>query len=843
MAVPRLLSKAGALGEHIDSVFGKIRSGGSIIAEPTFANLTNATAATTSGKFVQESVAAAANAGLALQDDMNIFQALKNVGSFFSYITSKWAIATFSIAILLNRTYFYASSRVPLSFDRLHLRLALYLLPLLLFVYRIQSVLQAIRCQTNPNWTSMQYGPTGRQLDTDFAGDGGFLWRASSALLFWEDVESSCKAVKMFPIAPDSTRPAGSLALLWPLFISLGFGQFVETLSCALQGRHPVPEVGMTIFEHSLAFAEAEAVVSRPFTLDSTQFFKPQKLLTPDSTELTLTRATISSFANVPPEVLLISLISSVSHFSSNFLAIIGYRARFRLVTTAIWGAAYMATFAWSVIRFATNDFDSGRHVGILRFPTVCMVGFIPHLVIIAGILCCGVIYLLALGITVLNPPPGQPNATWRERFVTAYGNLHANIHLSAITPLSVSWNEDFYTAVLKVGLTVLTAASEAVFLNEAMRVNVHSSTWLERKRYHETAARRRQVGQKSNNAVGVDAQADTGYARERKTRDADASSPDAMEALGQQDHGVGLQHRQGRWTLTLRFLRGILALLLFVQARLLVAIMQKLHITWRPQWLVRLSQQRLNEEAKRRQGVPPSEREPWLVVDDITGRKSRRRADISFDVEAVTRERLQSTGAYDERGPSDSEAHISNYLYDWWRGGGKWGDLDTSGDYVPSSADDDDTTSIMSFSTTSDAEDWSDTDDEGQRTPTQTSFGDSRESTPMQADTLDISRLSRLLDPQSKDDREEAKMLGRHLQSSGVMTRSQYRRILQRNDIKLLASTRHRTPGAASMSPDEEEQILEEFMLDRRDAAAKSNAGSWDSGAEGMGSEGPQCV
>jgi hypothetical protein len=146
----------------------------------------------------------------------------------------------------------------------------------------------------------------------------------------------------------------------------------------------------VTIFEHSLAFAEAEALVSRPFAMDSIRFFKPQDVFTPDSTKLTLTRSTISAFANVPPEVLLISLISSVSHLSSNFLAIVGYRARFRLVTTAIWGAAYMATFTWSLIRLATNSIDSGGHVGVLRFPTVCMVGFIPHLVIMAGILCCG---------------------------------------------------------------------------------------------------------------------------------------------------------------------------------------------------------------------------------------------------------------------------------------------------------------------------------------------------------------------------------------------------------------------------------------------------------------------
>ena len=97
MAVPRLLSKAGALGEHIDSVFGRLRSGGSIIAEPTVANLTNATSATTLSKFIQESASAAAQAGSAVQEDMNLFQALKNLGSFFSYMTSKWAIATFSV--------------------------------------------------------------------------------------------------------------------------------------------------------------------------------------------------------------------------------------------------------------------------------------------------------------------------------------------------------------------------------------------------------------------------------------------------------------------------------------------------------------------------------------------------------------------------------------------------------------------------------------------------------------------------------------------------------------------------------------------------------------------------
>lgn len=89
MVFPRLLSKAGSLSDLV-------WSGGSVIAEPTKANMTNTTAAIT-GQFVQESAAAAASSLAAAQDDFGMFQSLKNVANFFSYITSKWAIATFAI--------------------------------------------------------------------------------------------------------------------------------------------------------------------------------------------------------------------------------------------------------------------------------------------------------------------------------------------------------------------------------------------------------------------------------------------------------------------------------------------------------------------------------------------------------------------------------------------------------------------------------------------------------------------------------------------------------------------------------------------------------------------------
>jgi hypothetical protein len=94
MVFPRLFDRASSFGDML-------RSGGSVIAEPTMANLTNGTTVTAAGKFAQESVTAAAAAAVAAAsgstDEISMFQAFKNVASFFSYITSKWAIATFAI--------------------------------------------------------------------------------------------------------------------------------------------------------------------------------------------------------------------------------------------------------------------------------------------------------------------------------------------------------------------------------------------------------------------------------------------------------------------------------------------------------------------------------------------------------------------------------------------------------------------------------------------------------------------------------------------------------------------------------------------------------------------------
>jgi hypothetical protein len=505
---------------------------------------------------------------------------------------------------------------------------------------------------------------------------------------------------------------------------------------------------------------------------------------------------------------------------------------------------------------------DPDHYVGFLRFPTVCIIGFIPHLLILAGIAVCALIYLLAFLVTVLSPPTGNSERlSLKERFALAYGNLHANIHLSSITPLTINWHEDFYTTILKVGYVILTSASEAVFLNEGTRVNVHAMTWLEKQRLQELLARRRRTRKMITDipselrndtfAQGIevvdelsDVRTDTsssGYAKERKTRG--VASADSSNAMGQDD--PALQQRS-RYLQTYQFFFRISKLIVLSLAKITDWALTKTGISYRPRWLQRTVGLYVNDDDKmhapsteRYQNRAMSFKEPWLTMDD----RSRVRQDREFDVELFAKERLRQSGFYSEPDAEDSEDRLNDYLYSWWRNGSLWNEVDNSRDYV--TPQDDDTTSVVSYATTTDNDEWSDMDD-GQRTPTRATYQRSREETPLPDDAMDFSRLSQLLDPKTREDREEAKLLSRHLQSSNIMTRSQYRRALEREEAKILTTSRYKMGDSVNMSAEEEEQLLEDVILSRRSATAPqgaSNAGSWDTGAEGMGSEGPQCV
>jgi hypothetical protein len=786
--------------------------------------------------------------------------AIKGFGGMFAYIGSRWALATFAISIFLNRTHFYASSRQSLN-PRWHTRLLLYSGPILLLSYHILSILQALKCQTSLDYPLLRYGDPNKNLAINFGGEGGFVHDLSSTLLFWKSDAECCRAMNMSLQDDKFLDVMGSFSLLWPLFLALCFSQFIETLNCALQGRQPLPETGMTTFEHSLAFAESEAMLTNAIGLsifgpaDSTSHSRP----TPDSSDpsdlssILLTKSMVLQRLNVPSEVLLIALISCMSHISSAVLAISGRRHQVRLVNTAIWAMCYMAAFCWSFVNALSSPL--GSDISILRFPTVCIIGFIPHMLIILGILVCSCIYGVALLLNALSLPPTAPsNPSIKERFSIAFNNMQANVQFSSVSAMRLSWTEDFYTVLLKIGFNVLTAASESVFLNEGSKIQIHAMTWLEEERMQEFTSMledRRRVSIVPSDlleeriAKGLSftdhktMPSASGFAVERRSK---SSTETGSKRAVNNDNGLGIAERRGRWQLSFEFLKGLLWLLVRINSRLALNCLSMLGIERVPGWLTRTADYRQptgpSSSSKQQFSQRASTPDFWLVSE---------RGVLSLpengdvDVEVEMRRRLQVL-----TGNAAGEDVVDSDLYNWWKRGGWWGDLDASGSYEAREQDDD-TTSMISMSTNAPSEADSE-NDSGRRTPTQEDYTQSREQTP--AAGFEVADLARLLDPKTAADREEAQMLARHLQSEKPMTRSQYRQRMNRDKARVLdvpylePAFSENTEGAPNLTA--EVESLERFLLERRLAKRQEpegGAGSWDSGADGMGSSGPQCV
>ncbi|KAM3424664.1 hypothetical protein BST61_g6652 [Cercospora zeina] len=173
LVVPRLAQRAGNFAldhmpDAVDSIAGKIWSG-SMIADPTTSHtIANSTISNAGTAFVQTTASAMESSlqdaftqgseepGSFLMGVASGIGKLKNFGGIFSYMTSRWALTTFFAAVLLNRTQFYASSREHLRL-RLHIRLALYLIPMVAFLTQMLHILQALRCQTSPDYPQLRF--------------------------------------------------------------------------------------------------------------------------------------------------------------------------------------------------------------------------------------------------------------------------------------------------------------------------------------------------------------------------------------------------------------------------------------------------------------------------------------------------------------------------------------------------------------------------------------------------------------------------------------------------------------------------------------------------------------
>ena len=896
-AGPRMAMKLGRLGSFISVPDAIDAFGPPAVPDPAavdiFSSSSSAAAAAGLAGTLTESAtaassssmaAAAAAAAEAVAQNPNAFvsrfsmEGAKGLGGVFSYATSKWALCCIAMAVIFNRTHIFAATRRRLRLQW-PVRLLLRAAPIVLLLLQARWLLQSIQCQTSPDFSELRWGNASKSSDLMFAQPTPFLNKLSSSLLFGAADEDSCRSVGMVPRDdPEQKELAGSLSRLWPLFGTLCMSQFVEVLSCAVQGRPIAAETGMTLFEHSLAFAEADAAISNQlgWGLFTNGTATSQSAL---GSKIALTRSMILTRVNTPPEVLLVAFFSAMSHVTSHVLGVFNLQSKFRLVSTGFWGLCFMASIVWSAVNFSVDD-PSAQ--GLLRFPTVCIIGFIPHILILCGIYACGVVYAAALTLSALAAPEGDANAerlSLRQRLARAHNNMQANVSLSDIR---IRMDMDFYTALLRAGFGAITMASEAVYLNEDHQVNLKRYTWLEDERLRELEELRMQwigggIPGSRFDSVGTiglvpvkddQAHATSGYAREKAAQKIPKSNTSGRRVRD----GVGAAERSSRWLIAFEYMLHILKLVLVIWALFTIRTMALLGMRTPPRWLRGLSQRPKPDSSskkKSRRGVrgfnvdvlSPGEGSVFIAIPRVD----------QIDVEAELRRRMGGNATEGEAGPSRplDEGEVDSKLYSYFLRGGWWGSSDSSGDYAPPTLQDpdtgvedpdfDDTTSVISTTETASELDWeSDHDDEpalddGQRTPTQHNPGPvsfssavasaraSRESTPLLDTPIAAADLARLLHPQSPEDRDEALSLAAHLQSDGIMTRSRFRQQLQRQRAQVLLTNkqalqhhharRHHHSGPASppekMTPDEEARVLEQLLLSRRAATSSSSSTS----------------
>ncbi|ROW08004.1 hypothetical protein VPNG_06129 [Cytospora leucostoma] len=872
LAGPRMVKKLGKLGSYIsfpDAIDG---FGQRVIPDATGSDLFSSTsAAAMPDTFITGTNAAAAAAApsiLAEQDPtLSVYrfsmEGAKGLGSVFSYATSKWALCCIAMAVVLNRTHIFAATRRRLRL-RWYIRLLIRITPIALLYIQAQSLLQSIQCQTSPDFAELRWGNASKSSDLMFSQQNRLLHGMSSSLLFGATDEESCLAVRMIPTGDEESPDLrGSLSLLWPLFGTFCLSQFLETISCAVQGRAVSAETGITLFEHSLAFAEADAAISNQlgWGMFGSGGANASSKASLGSGIQAISRSMIMKRVNTPPEVLLIALLSTMSHITSHMLGVFGKQAKFRLINTGFWAACFMGSIVWSAITFSLDD---PVRQGLLRYPTVCIIGFIPHVLVLIGIIVCFTIYTIALILSALtSPAEAAQGSTFKQRLALAHANMQASLSFS---DLRITMEMDFYTALLRTGFGAITMASEAVYLNEDRGVNLKRMTWLEEERYREMEQLRLNwitsgVPGSHYDATGViglvpvkedQVRATSGYARERAAQKLSKSR--AGESRGIRD-GVGAAERSGRWLMALDYLMHINKLVLTTLAMTICKILAGVGIRNPPHWLKNWS--KLPKADRAAEGGRRRDRpyESVIVSQGSIGLAEIHRTD-HVDVEHELRRTYRERANWPDE--TARERWLDSRLYLWWLHGGWWGKKDASGEYKPSAEEEDPDWDATSVITTTESErwgsddeaSWEDDDDDGQRTPTQRSPYTSRESTPAFDNPLQPSELAALLHPRSAEEREQARALAAHLGSDRIMTRSGYRRLEQVQRSHVLFPNQH-VRAVTKMTPDEEAQLLEQILLERRaatatpaaDATTSAAAGSWATGAAGMGPDGPQCV
>lgn len=353
-------------------------------------------------------------------------------GSLAVYTFSVYGISTFFMALFLNRTRVIGQSsgfRTP-SPGRSGLINAIKRLPLsqttILALLRLLAV-ALLLAQTLNIFVALSV--IGRNQKPNCISR---LTRWIPSDKFQYDPESYPANLAM-AMPRHEVRFGPTSDMLWPVFLSVCFSLFVETFASALTNKKPYLEGGITLFELSFAIQEM-----------SSGFFFLSK----------------NYSAKRPTEQLLMVCLFAIADHAINHLGALLYSNKYRLIPSAVLSTC----FVW----YFVSNLVSGD---VLQFPMEIFVVYLGLSVTLFITTVCILIFALTVftkgaRIDELNFASFLVESDQEQEFFSKY--------------LGVNLSQDFYTAVMNIGLVAVTLAGKSSYITEYNTVSTPSHTWIE---------------------------------------------------------------------------------------------------------------------------------------------------------------------------------------------------------------------------------------------------------------------------------------------------------------------------------------------------------------------------
>ncbi|RLV89278.1 Protein ASI1 [Spathaspora sp. JA1] len=241
--------------------------------------------------------------------------------------------------------------------------------------------------------------------------------------------------------------------MYWPIFLNFCWSSFTETLIAAIQGKKPYTETGITIFEHSLAFQE--------FSSNGAFFFSNSK------------------YHKRPTEqVLLATLFSIVNHLNIQLGGLVNNN-KYRLIPSTMFGMTFLSYFIYTF-----------KNWKILQFPFILILTFTPQVLILGIIAISFTIFMIAIVINGFE----LKGLNYASFFLH---ELNEEQEEEESLNLNINLNDDFYTALLNIGILAITSAGKSSYISELSLITVDKDTWVERSLWQQLTRTRARVQSK----------------------------------------------------------------------------------------------------------------------------------------------------------------------------------------------------------------------------------------------------------------------------------------------------------------------------------------------------------